>query len=498
MDWIYNLQSLLGIALLLGLAWLLSTDRRVVNWRLLGAGLGLQLLFGLVIFRTGLGQWLFDAVQHGATWLLAPAGKGTHFVFGTLSVGPGETGPFGESSLGFIFATQTLPPILYVSALMAILNYVGVLPAIIRGFAWLFTRLFRTSGAESLAAAGNIVFGVESTTAVQPYIKEMTRSELCTLLTVGMATVAANVLSAYIMALGGSFPTIAAHLVSASFLSAPAALMTSKLLLPETETPITLGASARFHHERPDSLFEAVLDGAQAGLKLALGIAALLVAVLGLVALLDQILGLLPWFSEESLPGWLWWLPAEKLSVAGILRIPALPLAWMMGVPLEDVEGVAELLGIRAVETEFAAYPKLSAMLVDGSIRNPRSAVVAAYGLCGFAHVASMAIFVGGAAALAPERKRDLAAVAWRALLAATLACVMTGAVAGLFYHEEIGTPLRLGAPAPVPAPTPPPAEAPPTAASTNSDPAAVDPEAAGTLPAGTATDRAAEPGEQP
>jgi len=245
-----------------------------------------------------------------------------------------------------------------------------------------------------------------------------------------MATVAASTMAVYVFHLKDVFPTIAGHLISASILSAPAAVVMSKLLLPETESPATLGRHIKVHYERASGAVESIINGAMAGVKLVVGICAVLVAFLGLVALADLIIG-------GIADGW---------SVGRLLGYVFRPLAVLIGVPPADAGTAGELLGQRLVATEIPAYEGLAKVMADNSLSHPRSAIVLAYALCGFAHVASMAIFVGGIAALVPDRREDLAAVGPRALLAATLACLMTGAVAGVFCHAGSGL---LGAPAP-------------------------------------------------
>jgi CNT family concentrative nucleoside transporter len=314
---------------------------------------------------------------------------------------------------------------------MSILYFCGLMPLVIRSFASLFTRLMRLSGAESLCAASNIFVGVESALTVKPHLEQMTRSELCTVLTAGMATVASNVLALYVFCLHEQFPMIAGHLISASVLSAPAAIAMSKLLLPEDDEPVTLGRTVAVHYEREKSLFEAIINGANAGMRLIFGIVGLLLAVLGLVALVDECMGgvgsvLGRWSGHE----WQW-------SLKGCLGLVFYPLTAIMGVPPEDVGAVARIVGQRLVATEVAGYQDLALALGNGTLRHPRSAVIAAYALCGFAHVASLSIFVGGVSALAPSRTRDLAAVGLRALVAATLACLMTACVAGALLTES-------------------------------------------------------------
>lgn len=425
---LYNLVSFAGIFILAGFAWLISTNRRNVNYRAVIWGISVQLLFGAFIFLLPAGGRVFLFINDIVVKVLGSAGAGAEFLFGRLALPPGGTNAAGEGSLGFFLAFQALPTIIFFSALMSMLYYAGVMPRVIRGFSSLFTRLMRVSGAESVSAASNIFVGVESLLTIKPFLDKMTRSELCTVLTAGMATVSSNVLAIYVFSLKGEFPTIAAHLVSASILSAPASIVMSKLVLPEDSVPLTLGINVEPYYEKEASLFEAVIVGAEGGIRLIAGIAALLVAVLGLVALLDLVTVGLGLYINNFLGINIDW------SLKGLLGYLFYPFTLVIGVPIPDAYQIAKIIGERAVVTEVVSYQDLARVMKEGVITDPRSPVLAAYALCGFAHVASMAIFVGGAAALVPSRKRDIASVGFRALVAATLACLMTACIAGVFF----------------------------------------------------------------
>jgi CNT family concentrative nucleoside transporter len=425
---IYNLVSFSGIFVLIGFAWVLSADKKNMNWRVIGWGIGLQILIAFFIFIIPVGSKLFLVVNDVVVEVLDSASAGAKFVFGRLAFAPGETSETGEESLGFILAFQAFPTIIFFSALIAILYYFKIMPLIIRGFAYVFTKLMRISGAESLVAAGNIFVGIESTLTVKPYLSRMTRSELCTILTAGMATVASNVLALYVFSLKAVFPEIAGHLVSASLLSAPAALVMSKIILPEKETPETLGVHVRPFYEKENNLFEAIINGANAGVKMIVGIIALLIAVLGLVALVDLLL--------STIGTYIFGLEAE-LSLKTIFGYIFYPFTIILGVPRSDWGVISKIIGERVIVTEVVAYKDLAIALEENLLRHPRrSAVITTYALCGFAHLASMAIFVGGVSALAPDRTRNIGGAALRALLAATLACLLTGCVAGTFFTE--------------------------------------------------------------
>jgi len=427
---IYNLVSFCGIFVLIGLAWLLSCDRKNMNWRVIGWGIGLQLLIALFIFVVPAGAEVFRIVNDVVVKVLDSASAGSRFVFGPLALAPGQTNEAGEKSLGFILAFQAFPTIIFFSALIAILYYFGVMPLIIRGFAYVFTKLMRISGAESLVAASNIFVGIESTLTVKPYLAATTSSEMCTILTAGMATVASNVLALYVFSLRPQFPAIAGHLVSASLLSAPAALAMSKIIFPEGESPQTLGVHVRPFYEKEKSLFEAIINAANAGVRMIVGIVALLIAVLGLVSLVDLLLSGLG-ARVNVLFGW-----EGQWSLKAIIGYIFYPVTLVLGVPPSDAGVISRIIGERAIVTEVVAYKDLAAALEQGLLQHPRSAVIATYALCGFAHLASMAIFVGGVCALAPSKAGNVGTVALRALLAATLACLLTACVAGTFFTE--------------------------------------------------------------
>jgi CNT family concentrative nucleoside transporter len=391
-------------------------------------GIGLQFLFAFFIFAVPAGTKIFLFVNKVVVTVLESASAGTRFVFGRLALPPGATNEAGESSLGSILAFQGLSTIIFFAALIGALYYLGIMPFFVRLFARVFTRLMRVSGAESLCVSSEIFVGVESSLIVRPHLAEMTRSELTTILTAGMSTIASTVLAVYVFFLQKEIPTIAGHLVSASFLAAPATLVIAKLLMPETEAPKTLGLDVRPHYEREDNIILAVINGAGNGLRLLGGIVTLLLAFLGLLALLDLALG----FMGGYLNHWLGWnLDWSFKTFLGYLFYP---FTLAVGVPPADALSIAKVIGERTVATEVASFQDLSKLLAEQALRYPRSGLIASYAICGFAHVASLAIFVGGIGALAPSRYKDLSRLGFRALLAATLVGLMTAAVAGTFF----------------------------------------------------------------
>lgn len=417
--WPYNLVSLFGLAAICLLAWLCGRERRRARLRPVVWGLALQLVLGALVFALPAGGqgllWLSQAVVK----LLGFARAGIEFLFGPLAVAPGQPG-----SLGFIFALQALPTVVFFMALTALLYQAGILQRVVGLLGRVFVRTLGASGAESLGAASNIFLGVESAGMVRPYLARMTRSELFTLLTAAMATVASSTLGVYVLTLKDVFPNIAGHLISASIISAPAAVVVSKLMEPETGEPLTAGQAVSPDLGRHGGYLEAVIAGSQDGIKLMVSIAGLLLSFLALVAL------------GEALVGWLCGLIGlEGWGLTRILGWLAWPLAILMGVPPADAAQVGSLLGQRLLVTEIPAYGHLAQMLGAGELAYSRSALVASYALCGFTHMGAVAIFVGGFGALAPTRLGELSRLGLKALWSATLATVMTGCVAGLYAH---------------------------------------------------------------
>ncbi|HEX8186645.1 MAG TPA: nucleoside transporter C-terminal domain-containing protein [Blastocatellia bacterium] len=420
---IYHLISLAGFFTFAAIAWLFSTNRRKVNWTTIAWGMGLQLFLGLLIFHMPGAQQLFIWANEAVLVLLNASRSGSAFLLGPLAAAPGEPG-----SVGFILLFQALPVAIFFSAFTAALYHLRVLQVFVRFFAKIFRRTMNISGAESLCSAANIFVGVESALVIRPYLDRMTRSELLTVLGSGMATVASTTLGIYVAFLQSSFPQIAGHLLSASVLSIPAVVIMTKLLVPETEIPETLNAiPPEDETARSRNLMGAIIAGAMDGVKLAAGISALLIAMLGLVSLVDKAL---------SLPSrWLGF--AEPVSLVKILSWVFYPLAALLGIAGADLAEASRALGERVILTEVVSYQDLAQMIAGGHLSDPRTVVILSYALCGFAHVASVAIFVGGTAALAPARRDDLASLGFRALLAATLATLMTGCVAGIYSSGQ-------------------------------------------------------------
>jgi CNT family concentrative nucleoside transporter len=428
--------SLLGLAVFVLIAWLLSVNRPAIRWRVVGWGLGLQLVFALIILRTEAGRFVFSELNDIFTALIGYTVSGARFIFGNLvynnvPVGPGGVefpamDPIGPTTAwaatGAFFAFQVLPTIIFFSSLMTLLYHLGVMQVVVRAFAWVMVRTMDTSGSESLSAAGNIFVGqTEAPLLVKPFVRTMTRSELHAVMVGGFATVAGGVLAAYVGMLIAFFPDIAGHLIAASVMSAPAALAISKIMYPETEEPVTRG-DIRIEMEKPDAnVIDAAARGASEGLFLALNVGAMLLAFIALLALLN---GLLGWLGG--------WVGFPQFSIQLVLGWLGAPLAWLMGAPWQDAAAIGVLIGEKTALNEFVAYLHLAQMLQGGVELSARSIVIATYALCGFANFSSIAIQIGGIGTMAPERRSDLSRLGLRAMVGGTLAAFMTACVAGL------------------------------------------------------------------
>ena len=429
-----RLRSVLGLIVLMGIAWGLSVDRSRVPWRVVMWGVGLQIAFAVFILKTPIGAGVFDAAGGVVVALLGFTVDGARFVFGnlvfdTVPVGTGVIGQGGFSALpgqvaqtGAAFAFNVLPTIIFFSALMTVLYHLGVMQLAVRGMAWVMQRTMGTSGAETLSAAGNVFVGqTEAPLLIKPFVGEMTMSELMAVMTGGFATVAGGVLAAYVGILVAYFPDIAGHLIAASVMSAPAALVVAKLMYPEDGTPRSTG-SLEIAVDRPDvNVIDAAARGASEGLSLALNVGAMLLAFLALIHMCN---GLLGWMG--GLVGW------DALTLELILGRLLAPLAWLMGVPWADAPAVASLMGVKTVLNEFVAYFQLAGTLSGDHGLQPRSIVIATYALSGFANFGSIAVQIGGIGGIAPNRRHDLAKLGLRAMIGGSLAAFMTATVAGM------------------------------------------------------------------
>lgn len=438
MDFLLALgRGVLGLAALTGIAWLFSTNRRAIRWRIAGIGIGLQLVFALLVLQTDIGRTVFETIGAGFAGILNFTYQGAQFVFGPLAEPPGR-----DASIGYVFAFQVLPTIVFFASLMGILYYLRLVQPIVRGLGWVMAKSLRISGAEALSAAANVFIGqTEAPLVVRPYISPMTRSELMTLMTGGMATIAGGVLAAYVLFLGGEDPAMqaqfAGHLLSASIMSAPAAIVMAKIVVPETEEPATMGNVEIITEQTDSNVIEAAATGAGEGLKLALNVGAMLLAFIALIALVNAVLGWVgkptlfqfrPWdlnaFIERASDGHF-----TELSLQSIFGFVFAPLAWLIGVETKDILIFGTLLGEKIAVNEFVAYASLAKA---ETVLSYRSVVIGTYALCGFANFSSIAIQIGGIGGIAPDRKGDIARLGLRAVLAGALASWMTATIAGV------------------------------------------------------------------
>ncbi len=426
--------GLLGLLTMIGLAYLLSYDRKHVPWRLVFAGLGLQTVFALIVLKSQPGQAFFRAAGRVISGLLGFTVQGAHFVFGELvqnqvPVGSPLAGGGLDKSAGLVantgamFAFNVLPTIIFFSSLMSVLYYLGVMQVVVKGMAWVMQRTLGTSGAETLSASGNIFVGqTEAPLLIKPFIKSMTSSEILTVMTGGFATIAGGVLAAYVLMLQDAFPAIAGHLIAASVMNAPAGLLLSKIILPETGTPVT-GKSLKIEVEKTESnVIDAAAGGAATGVQLAINVGAMLMAFVALIHMCNFGIG---WIGEVA--------GLSGLTIQGILGWIFKPIAWVMGVPWAEAGYVGSLIGIKITLTEFIGYAQLGGDLASHAVTlSPRSVIIASYALLGFANFPSIAIQIGGISGLAPSRRGELARLGLRAMIAGNLAAFMSASLAGM------------------------------------------------------------------
>lgn len=393
-----KLISLTGLIVFLAIGLALCAERKHINWRLVAWGLGLQFVFALLILKTYVGLVAFDAARIGMTSILDFSDIGSRFFFGNL---------VSDLNIGAIFAFKVLPVIIFVSSLMGILFYLNIIQFVVRGMAWVMERTMKASGVEALMAAMFVFMGIEATTGVKEYLRKMTTSEMFTVMVAFMSTIAGSVMAVYV-----SFGASAGHLLAASVMSAPAAIVMAKLMLPERE--VTHEAEDKDILKSKDiNIIEAAANGASDGLRLAATIGAMMLAFVALIGMMNHFLSYAG-TSFEQISGYVF-----------------MPFAYLMGVPWEDCAKVGELLGIKVVFNEFISYQKMQGMIQTGALQ-PRSVVIATYALCSFANFGSIAILIGGIGSIAPERKKEIARLSLKALLAGVLASFMTATIAGL------------------------------------------------------------------
>ncbi|WP_369934092.1 NupC/NupG family nucleoside CNT transporter [Xanthomonas tesorieronis] len=420
--------GLFGLAVLIGITWLFSNNKRAVDWKLVATGLILQIGFASLVLLVPGGREVFNWLGQLFVKVLSFVNEGSNFIFGSL---------MNTTSNGFIFAFQVLPTIIFFSALMGVLYHLGVMQAVVRVMAWAITKVMRVSGAETTSVCASVFIGqTEAPLTVRPYIPKMTESELLTMMIGGMAHIAGGVLAAYVGMLGGSDPAqqafYAKHLLAASIMAAPATLVVAKLLIPETGTPLTRGTVKMEVEKTTSNIIDAAAAGAGDGLRLALNIGAMLLAFIALIALVNAPL---TWIGEATGLAAAIGRPTNLATIFGYLLAP---IAWVIGTPWADATTVGSLIGQKVVINEFVAYTELSKIVkgeVPGMRLSEEGRLIATYALCGFANFSSIAIQIGGIGGLAPERRQDLARFGLRAVLGGSIATFMTATIAGVLSH---------------------------------------------------------------
>ncbi|RJP68612.1 MAG: NupC/NupG family nucleoside CNT transporter [Ignavibacteriales bacterium] len=450
MDWISILRGILGIVLIVGIAYLFSNNKKKINWRLVISGLGLQFILAVLIIKGELlGQYFYplrwpkDFFQWVSSFFIIImdfSTEGAKFVFGALAVSPGN-----PESLGSFFAFQVLPSIIFFASLMSILYYLGIMQKVVQGMAWVMAKVMGTSGAESLSCSAEVFVGqTEAPLMIKPFLKGMTQSELLTIMIGGMATIAGGVMIAYIQILSNSFAKtmnipmneaqllFATHLLCASVMAAPAALVMGKILIPETSDPETKGTVKIKIEKNATSVVEAAAIGAGDGLSLALNVGAMLIAFIAMVALINF---LLQWLGDvTTLNGYFMQKFGQPLSFQLILGLILQFIAFGIGVPWENSIQFGSLLGTKVVLNEFVAYLDLGKMVELKTLVDPKTIMMATYALCGFANFSSIAIQIGGTGSLVPSRKSEIAKLGFKAVLGGSLATLLIATLGGILF----------------------------------------------------------------
>lgn len=420
--------GLFGLAVLIGIVFLFSNNKKAVDWKLVFTGITLQIAFATLVLLVPGGREVFDWLGQVFVKILSFVNAGSSFIFGSM---------MDVKTYGFIFAFQVLPTIIFFAALMGVLYHLNVMQAVVRAMAWAITKVMRVSGAETTSVCASVFIGqTEAPLTVRPYIPKMTESELITMMIGGMAHIAGGVLAAYVGMLGGGDPAqqafYAKHLLAASIMAAPATLVVAKLLIPETGTPLTRGTVKMEVEKTSSNIIDAAAAGAGDGLRLALNIGAMLLAFIALIALINWPL---TWVGEVTGLQAMLGKPTDLAMIFGYLLAP---IAWVIGVPWQDATTVGSLIGQKIVINEFVAYLQLAEIVngkVPGVSLSAEGKLIATYALCGFANFSSIAIQIGGIGGLAPERRSDLARFGLRAVLGGTIATLMTATIAGVLSH---------------------------------------------------------------
>ncbi len=423
--------GLFGLAVLVFIAFLFSNNRRAISWKLVATGIGLQIAFAALVLKVPLGRDVFDALATGFVKLLDFVNVGSAFIFGSF---------MDTSKFGFVFAVQVLPTIIFFASLTGVLYHLGIMQQVVKGMAWLITKVMNVSGAETTSVCASVFIGqTEAPLTVKPYLERMTESELMTVMIGGMAHIAGSVMAAYVGLLGGDDPVqrqfFAKHLLTASVMAAPATLMLAKILIPETGEPLTRGTIRLEVEKTTANVIDAAATGAADGLRLALNVGAMLLAFIALIALLNaplEWLGTHEWGAAgSSLNAWLSASAGHPVafSLQTLFGWILAPLAWLIGVPWQDAALVGSFIGEKIVINEFVAYVDMAQNL---DRLQEHSRLIATYALCGFANFSSIAIQIGGIGGLAPSRRADLARFGLRAVLGGSIATFMTATIAGV------------------------------------------------------------------
>ncbi len=450
------LFGLFGLSCLLAIALAFSNNRRLVDWKLVGTGVLLQIGFAALVLLTPIGAVVFEALASGFVKLASFTNEGSRMIFGALidqrafggamALGAGETDPNAWQRYSFIFAFQVLPTVIFFASFMGVLYHLGVMQWIVKWMAWAITKVMRVSGAETTSVCASVFIGqTEAPLTVRPYIARMTESELLTMMIGGMAHIAGGVMATYILMLGGpdqeSQKEFAKHFLAASIMAAPATLLIAKILRPEIGEPLTRGTVKVEVERTTANVIDAAAGGAADGLKLALNIGAMLLAFIALIALLNAIIG---WGADFS--GLTGWINAGRaadqqisINLGSILGTLLSPIAWLIGIPWDDCIIAGGLIGQKIVVNEFVAYLQLSGVAVGEGVGqiSAHTKLILTYALCGFANFSSIAIQIGGIGGLAPERRADLARLGLLAVLGGTLATFMTATIAGVLTQYQ-------------------------------------------------------------
>jgi CNT family concentrative nucleoside transporter len=436
--WLERMMGVVGLGVMILIAYAMSENRKRVDWRLVWMGMLLQAIFAVIVLKTAPGLWFFEKVSVVVDALLAFTEQGARFIFGNLAqsnppglVPVGATGPDGAfaqtaghwANAGAFFAFNVLPTIIFLSSLMSVLYYMGVMQPVVNGIAWVMQRTMRTSGAETLSASANIFLGqTESPLVVKPFVNRMTSSELFNVMVCGFATASGGVLAAYTLMLRDVVPNVAGHLLAATILQTPAAVVLAKIMVPETGEPETMGSMPVNIEKKDTNVIEAAASGASEGVALALNVGGMLIAFIALIAAVNAII---------SWGGGLVGHP--EFTLQSILGVALRPLAWVMGVPWQDTQYVASLIGLKTALNEFVAFGKFASDIKTNVITiSPRSALIASYAIVGFANFSSIAIQVGGIGGMAPDRKSEIARLGLRGMIAGNLAAFMSACWAGM------------------------------------------------------------------